>query len=546
MLKDEKAALERLEQIQMLRQKAKELSQDRVTSGQQWDELVAAMKGMLADMQPILQGFAAEEPALMSHLICQNVFASLENLQQLKKDNSPRLPDKIQYELLPLIEELYVDLLFWGTCYPSREKMQAYYQGQMRELCPLAHEKAKEKGSYRYEVSVIVVAYNKLEYTKKCIQHIQQYFPHDVSHELILVNNGSVDGTKEYFESLNPTKQIDIAHNTKSFSVVGRVVEGEYILFISNDILITPGAVSNMLACIKSNPKIGCVVPTCPNVSCYQHIPARYRNRSEMIAFTQQNNQPDPFRWEERPRLVTPMLLTRSDAEYFYAFAGYRYPFFAQRFLAFSDDLLSMLVRRGGQKNILAKDSYVFHFGSVTVQEDVNRKLHAEGRLAFFNAFEIDPWGSGFCFDPVLMEALPLKETTPVNILGINCGMGSNPLKVKELLKEKAHNLQVTVYNATHQQQHLPDLEQLSDHTAFITDWAQFATAFSPVKFQYILVDRCTMERDQFKMMIAQLYSRLEEGGTLAVLLPEDIPSFDFSVSASTISRAGTWTLLRR
>lgn len=541
MLKDEKAALEILEQIQKLRDKAKELFRCRSASGKQWDEPVALLQTMLAELQPILQQFAAEEPALMAHLMCQNVSASLENIRRLKEQDSPRLPDKIQYELIPLIEELYVDLLFWGTCYPSREKMQDYYSGQMKELCPLP----QEKGPYRYEVSVIVVAYNKLEYTKKCIQHIQQYFPADISHELILVNNGSIDGTKEYFESLNPTKQIDIAHNTKSFSVVGRVVEGKYILFISNDVLITPGTVSNLLYCIQSDPKIGCVVPTCPNVSCYQHIPAKYGNAQELIAFARQNNQPDPFRWEERPKVVTPILLTRSDAEYFYAFAGYRYPFFAQRFLAFSDDLLSMLVRRNGQKNILAKDSYVFHFGSITIQENVNQKLHAEGRQAFFNAFGIDPWGKGFCFEPALMEALPLNETGPVNVLGVNCGMGSNPLKIRDLLKEKARNLQVTVYNITHEQQFWPDLEQLADQAVFLTDWTQFAAAFSPVKFRYILVDRSMMEPESFKTMLSQLYERLEAGGTLAAVLPEGISPSHLSF-ASTATQAGAWTLWRR
>ena len=51
------------------------------------------------------------------------------------------------------------------------------------------------------EVSMVVVCYNNLEYTRKCIDSILLYT--DILYELIVVNNGSTDDTKEYLEAIS-------------------------------------------------------------------------------------------------------------------------------------------------------------------------------------------------------------------------------------------------------------------------------------------------------------------------------------------------------
>lgn len=65
---------------------------------------------------------------------------------------------------------------------------------------------------------------------------------------------------------------------------------------ISNDTIITPGAIENLLACIRSDPKIGWAVPTTSNVSNLQAIQAEYKTKEELTAFARKNNCLDPFR----------------------------------------------------------------------------------------------------------------------------------------------------------------------------------------------------------------------------------------------------------
>ena len=74
-------------------------------------------------------------------------------------------------------------------------------------------EEAAQTGKYKYDVSVLILAYNHLDYTRRCVESFLQTVPPDLNYELILVNHGSSDGTKEYFEKIGPHKQLNIAVN---------------------------------------------------------------------------------------------------------------------------------------------------------------------------------------------------------------------------------------------------------------------------------------------------------------------------------------------
>lgn len=517
LVKSEKLAEQILKMIETLNQAACQLHEIIANEKADCNEFIQLMIEMLSKMVSPLQHLSSEEPALMAQLMCKNVASSLINIMALKETDSKKACKKIEFELLPLINELYVDLYFWGFCYPDKKKMRDYYHNDMFQLCPLPYvENAEKNEAYPYEVSIVVIAYNKLDYTKKCLEYLKKYFPDHISHELILVNNGSNDGTKEYFESIHPDKQIDIRYNTKCFAAVSRIIEGRYILFISNDILITPHAVENMLACIRSDESIGCVVPSCPNIANLQTIPSKYSNLEELIVFAERNNKSDPCRWEQRTRLNSPVLLARSNTKGVYAFFGYLYPFFPERFLAFTDDLMSLLLRRNGLKCILAKDAYVHHFGSITIREEAKQRLYIDGRREFERTFGIDPWGTGFCFDPTLMDILSPENSDPINVLGVNCGIGGNPLKIKEILLEKKRNHQVQVYNISDKVQYRKDLEGVSDLFQPIENWSKIENTFPGTIFSYVIVEDMDQRKDAIKI-ISKLFARLSIGGKMAV-----------------------------
>lgn len=510
------------------------------------DAFLQTMIGILKKMEPALDDLAQQKPALSAHLLCKNAQYSLSNIQVLRQTDPQAASRRIEYELLPLIQEFYVDFYFWGFCYPDPKKMKHYYENDMKLMCPIRGENQKAP-SYPYDVSVVVLAYNKLEYTKQCIEHLKAYFPAHINHELILVNNGSSDGTKAFFESVKPDKQIDILHNTKSVSILSRIIEGKYVLFISNDILIMPHAVENLLACLESDASIGCVVPTCPNISNLQPIPHQYKSKEEMIAFAEQNNQSDPFRWEQRSRLVPPAMLARSNEDSVHAFFGYHYPFYSEKFLAFSDDLMSMLMRRKGVRCMLANDAFVHHFGSVTLKEETSNAplIYEKGRQAFLHVFSIDPWGTGMCFSPDLITALSLAHTTPVNILGVNCGVGGNPLKIKHILAQQQRNKDQKIYNITDHKEFYKDLVGVSDHFAFIEDWDQADSIFPHTEFDYIIAEDINSKIHSIEGL-KKLYARLMPGGEMAIKAQSSHHQNELTEAFTSSKKVNTWTIIQK
>jgi len=432
---------------------------------------------------------------------------------------------KIEFELIPFLRGLYVSYYFSACVFPDKKLMEKYYQ---EEMVPLGSNKyldrAVETGHYKYDLSISVMAFNKLEYTKLCIESLLRHIPQNVNYELILINHGSTDGTKEYFESIAPTKQMDILINGICTGSYSFIIEGKYFLEISNDVLVTENAIENMIRCMESDDRIAWVVPTTPNVSNLQTILADYKTIPEMHAFARKNNQKsDPYRWEQRVRLINPISLIRTSA----AFSSYgvHWPYYIHTTLAggFIDDKQSLFYRRNGYKMMLAKDAYCYHFGSVTLGEEIARQeaFYEKGRKIFEDAFGIDPWGPGFCWSVELMALLPCRDEGHVDILGLNCGLGSNPLKIKETLKENAHNLDVTLYNATDDKRYADDLRGISDVFEYEEDRSLFPALFPGVSFKYIVFESGWGEHPDPFALLDKLEKRLAAGGSLILQIAD-------------------------
>lgn len=90
------------------------------------------------------------------------------------------------------------------------------------------------------KLSIITLTYNNLKYTKKFIESLYKY---TTNFELIIVDNGSTDGTVEYLKTLKNIKLI-LNKENQGFSKGNNqgiaIAEGEYIGFLNNDILLSP------------------------------------------------------------------------------------------------------------------------------------------------------------------------------------------------------------------------------------------------------------------------------------------------------------------
>ena len=436
---------------------------------------------------------------------------------------------KIEFELLPLLQEAYGVYYFFQYVADHPKKLPEYYAVDKNRLFSNAYiDEAIETGKYKYELSIYVLAYNKLEYTKRCVESLLGNIPKGLNYELILINHGSSDGTKEYFESIHPHKQLDIAVNGGGMGAAMRIWEGEFTLAISNDTVIAPHAIENLLACIHSDPKIGWVVPTTPNVSNFQTIPAQYSTQKEFLDFAEKNNRLDPYRWEQRVRLCNPITMMRNSitcSSSGLCMDGWFHSQHPVHWSSFPDDKASLLLRRNGYKLILAKDAYCHHYGSVTLRDEVvqqdEQSYYEEGIREFCQMFQIDPWGLGFGFDSVFMKRVVGDDVGHIELLGINCGLGSSPLKIKEQIKEYCHNTDCILINLTEDVHLLKDLQGTSDEAAVVTSIKMLKNTLHQRTFQYMVWESPFLTQYKFKTLLELCLGHLALGGRLFLKLSE-------------------------
>lgn len=110
-------------------------------------------------------------------------------------------------------------------------------------------------------ISIVILAHNELASTKRCINSVIRYTAEP--YKLILVNNGSTDGTKEYFESLEATV-INFAEN-KGFIIPNNEamkLDRNDILLLNNDIeIVSKGWLATLRKKLYESEDVGLAYP---------------------------------------------------------------------------------------------------------------------------------------------------------------------------------------------------------------------------------------------------------------------------------------------
>lgn len=481
----------------------------------------------IQSMRSVSRQVDQEQPQITMNHFCRTVECSLLRVLAFRRDYAM----KCEFELLPVLQELRMYFCYWGLVFPDKKKIARYRKEMLPRLAAnRCIDRAEERGHYKYDLSIMVLGYNHLEdATKQCLKSLFEHLPGNLNYELILFNNGSSDGTKEFFERFCPTKQLDAAVNYGGQLAIYRLFEGRYVLAISNDVFVLHHAIRNMLRCMDSDPDIAYLVPMTPNISNFQAlgIPCDCGHFSvEVERFAERNNRYDPYRHVQRSRLCNPLGMLRG-AEFFSGrgvlFNGV---FYADRLgLSFPDDAMSILVNRKGKKNVLQKDAFCYHMGQLTIKDDVARagqqEFYMQGRRAFYREFGMDPWGTGFCFDAALLQSVSFYRRPHIDILGVNSGLGDNPLQIKECYKEHLHNTDVTLYCACESEAAGRSMAGIADVHKRIGRPEELETVFGGVTFDHIVIEDPFSRPVGLPWLMGALAGRLHPHGSFALRLGE-------------------------
>jgi len=371
------------------------------------------------------------------------------------------------------------------------------------------------------EVTICVLAYNRLEKTQRCVESILSY-TQNISYELLLVDNGSEDGTLEYFQSV-PYANKRILHITKNLgalyatNLAMRSFLGRYFALVINDAVVTENWLSNLLKCFESDPKIGMVTPGASNVSNLQEISLQFSSYEEMQRKAAAYNQSDPRKWEQRVRLVAIIYVLKREVV---DLIGLDDPGF---FHDFEEDDLSVRVRRAGYKLMVCMDTFIHHDHDFRHGEDKDAaqfqaSLEA-GRKNFMDKYYgLDSWSDMSNYEGYLELCFPGGKLPPApEILGVDVMCGMPILQIKNQLRRRGV-MEACTTAFTTQAKYFCDLQTVCDHVA-CDRMERLADFLENKSFDYIVLGNAVNTYAEIPRLLRLLLNALRPSGTLFLRL---------------------------
>jgi GT2 family glycosyltransferase len=226
-------------------------------------------------------------------------------------------------------------------------------------------------------VSIVIPVFNAAHLTQKCIEQVYLNTAHP-SFEIIVVDNHSTDDTERILDNLKKKHaNLRTYRMPENLGFAGAVnygcgvSEGEYIVILNNDTLVTQGWLEKLLAPFQEDALIGIVSP--------------------VTNYVGEGPQLDPQAVELRPEQIEAYASEIEERGYIYESS--RLVFFCVAIKRevldiiggldtgyvkgnFEDDDYCMRAITTGFRLAIARNSFVYHFGSMTFKD--NKISHAE------------------------------------------------------------------------------------------------------------------------------------------------------------------------
>lgn len=110
------------------------------------------------------------------------------------------------------------------------------------------------------DVSIIIVNYNTKELLDQCLKSIINYTK-GCSYEVIVVDNKSTDGSKDFFKKEYPNIKYIYNEENLGFgranNVGARYASGEYLFLLNSDTILISDAISELYIKAKEVPRLG-------------------------------------------------------------------------------------------------------------------------------------------------------------------------------------------------------------------------------------------------------------------------------------------------
>jgi GT2 family glycosyltransferase len=113
------------------------------------------------------------------------------------------------------------------------------------------------------DLSIIIVSYNARADLERCLDSISAA-PPSASHEVIVIDNASSDGSADAARARNGVRVIDAGANVgfaRANNIAIRASQGRDLLFLNSDTVVPPGAIDQLILELRAQPNVAVVGP---------------------------------------------------------------------------------------------------------------------------------------------------------------------------------------------------------------------------------------------------------------------------------------------
>jgi GT2 family glycosyltransferase len=229
------------------------------------------------------------------------------------------------------------------------------------------------------KVSIIVVSFNNLEYLRLCIESIFEYSNYP-NVEVIVVDNGSADGSAEYLKGKKEEGRLEAILNPQNLGFAKannqgiEISSGEYIILLNDDTVVTQDWISGLIKYLSLS-GIGMVGPVTNEIGNEAKIKIAYSSLEEMRKWAMEYTRAHKGKYFEAKMLALFSIAFKKSLLDKVGLLDERF-----EVGMFEDDDFSLRVKNAGYKTICAEDIFVHHFGKASF-----KKLRDQEYLKIFN-----------------------------------------------------------------------------------------------------------------------------------------------------------------
>jgi len=212
------------------------------------------------------------------------------------------------------------------------------------------------------KISLIIPVYNALSLTAHCLESVFKYTPndHEIQTDIIVVNDGSDQHVTEYLEKIQEEhSNYKVINNSSNLGFVKtcnrgfKEADGEIIVLLNSDTIVTPGYIEKIIRCFDSDKTIGAASPISSDSAFFAiPLPPGY-DIFEMSTMVEVLSE------ERYPEAITPEGFCLCIRKKVMDEIGYFDEIFGIGYCEESD--FSMRVQAHGYRTVCIDNLYIFH-----------------------------------------------------------------------------------------------------------------------------------------------------------------------------------------